>query len=101
MKKVVGLLALSFVALQVADSFLTMWATSNGYRELNPIMEPIAGTYWMPIFKVIPAILVGILAVRIKFPKSWKVAPKAVIFGLGGACAFLGVVLVSNLIELI
>lgn len=94
-------LVLSFICLQVADSFLTMWATGHGYEELNPVIAPIANTYWMPVIKIIPAILVGFLVLRLRFPESWKVAPKAIRLGLGGACGFLGIVLLSNILELI
>jgi len=103
MRKKVGVLALALVALQVADSSLTMWATSHGYTEVNPFMAPIAHTWWMAAVKVLPTALVGWLAFWAvgRFPKTWRVAPKVVVFGLGAACAFLGIVLASNLGELI
>ena len=103
MRRTVGVLAIAFVTLEAADSFLTMWAVNHGYTELNILMAPIAHTWWMAAIKVLPVALVGWLlfwAVG-RFPKSWKVAPKVVAFGLGAACAFLGIVLASNLGELI
>jgi len=102
MKKTVGVLAITFVALEAADSFLTMWAVNHGYTELNILMAPIAHTWWMVATKVLPAALVGWLlfwAVG-RFPKSWTVAPKVVAFGLGAAGSFLGIVLASNLGEM-
>ena len=103
MKKTVGVLALALVALQVADSFLTMWATNHGYTEVNHLMAPIAHTWWMAAVKVLPTALVGWLAFWAvgRFPKTWRVAPKVVACGLGAACSFLGLVLASNLGELI
>jgi len=99
MKKTVGVLATTFVALEVADSFLTMWAVNHGYTELNNLVAPIAHTWWMAAIKVLPAALVGWLLFWTvgRCPKTWKVAPKVLVFGLGATCAFLSIVLASNL----
>ena len=103
MRKTVIILAGSLIALQAVDSFLTMWATRHGYTEVNPIMAPIATTWWMPVFKVLPVALVGLFAIWVlgRFPKSWKTAPKVLAYGLGAACLFLGVVIASNIGELL
>ncbi len=94
-------LAVLLVTLQIIDSLLTMWAVNHGYIELNPVIAPIAGTYWMLVVKVLPVIGVGIFAIWVKFPKSWIIAPRVMTWGLGSACVFLGIVLISNLMELI
>jgi hypothetical protein len=36
----------------LTDSLLTNWLISKGATELNPIVEPIAGTPWLIIVKV-------------------------------------------------
>ncbi len=94
MKRVIAL-ALALVALEAADGFLTMWATNHGYQEVNSWVAPIAHTWWLPVSKVLPAIAVSFLMVRLgrRFPKS-------VAFGLSAASAFLVIVLVGNLLEL-
>ncbi|KKL68322.1 hypothetical protein LCGC14_2002950 [marine sediment metagenome] len=95
MKRVIIALALALVALEAADGFLTMWAINHGYQEVNSWVAPIAHTWWLPVVKVLPAIAVSFLMVRLgrRFPKS-------VAFGLSAASAFLVVVLVRNLLEL-
>jgi len=95
MKRVIIALALTLVALQVADSFLTMWATNHGYQEVNSIVAPIAHTWWLPVCKVLPAIGVSFLMIKLahRFPKT-------VVFGLSGASVFLAIVLVANVLEL-
>ena len=94
-KKIIVALALALVVLQVADSFLTMWATNHGYQEVNSIVAPIAHTWWFPTLKILPAIGVSFLMVKLgrRFPKT-------VIFGLSAASAFLATVLVANVFEL-
>lgn len=103
MRKVVGVLAITFTALEAADSFLTMWAVNHGYTELNILIAPIAHTWWMAAIKVLPAALVGWLAFWAvgRFPETWRVAPKVLAFGLAAASVFLVIVLVNNLMELV
>ena len=95
MKRLILALALALVALEAADGFLTVWAINHGYQEVNAWVAPIADTFWLPVVKVLPAIAVSFLMVRLgrRFPKS-------VAFGLSAASAFLVVVLVANLLEL-
>jgi len=94
-KKIIIALALALVVLQVADSFLTMWATNHGYQEVNSIVAPIAHTWWLPACKVLPAIGVSFLMVKLA-----RRFPKTVVFGLLAALAFLASVLVANVFEL-
>ena len=94
-KKIVVALVLTLVILQVADSFLTMWATNHGYQEVNSIVAPIAHTWWLPVCKVLPAI--GVSFLMIKLARRF---PKTVVFGLLAAVAFLAIVLVANVFEL-
>lgn len=103
MRVLVGALAITFTALEAADSFLTMWAVNHGYTELNILVAPFAGTWWMAACKVLPAALVGWLAFWSvgRFPRTWRIAPKILAFGLGAASTFLIIVLVSNLIEIL
>jgi len=95
MKRIIVALALAFVVLQVADSFLTMWATNHGYQEVNSIVAPIAHTWWLPVCKVLPAI--GVSFLMLKLARRF---PKTVAFGLSAASAFLAIVLVANVFEL-
>lgn len=94
-KKIIVALALVLVVLQVADSFLTVWATNHGYQEVNSIVAPIAHTWWLPVCKVLPAIGVSFLMVKLA-----RRFPKTVAFGLSCASAFLAIVLVANVFEL-
>lgn len=94
-KKIIVALVLVLVVLQVADSFLTVWATNHGYQEVNSIVTPIAHTWWLPVCKVLPAIGVSFLMVKLA-----RRFPKTVAFGLSCASAFLAIVLVANVLEL-
>ena len=97
-RKVIAL-AVAFVALQAADSFLTMWAVGHGYTELNSLIAPIAHTWWMVAIKVLPAIAVGVLAVWAvgRFPKTWRIAPVVLLVGLLAADIWMAGVLGHNL----
>jgi len=95
MKRIIIALAMTLVVLQVADSFLTMWATNHGYQEVNSIVTPIAHTWWLPVCKVLPAI--GVSFLMLKLARRF---PKTVVFGLSAASAFLAIVLVANVFEL-
>ena len=101
MKKltVFGVLAGGLVAAQIADSFLTLWATNNGFVEINPIMAPIAHTWVSPVVKIIPALLAvwGIARLQRRFP--YIIQP--VRAGLVACIAFYTVILVSNVSEIV
>lgn len=99
MKKTAAILVSWLVGLQAADSAMTMWATNHGYTEVNPIVAPIADTWWLPPSKVLPALLVGMVVVGVmgRIP----MVPKAINFGLAVASVFLAVVVASNVAELV
>ncbi len=92
-------LAGGLVAAQIADSFLTLWATNNGFVEVNPLMAPIVHLWTMPVIKIIPALLVvwGISKLQRRFPAIGK--PISV--GLVVCIAFYAAILVSNVSEII
>ena len=98
MKKTIRILALVFVIFEAADAFLTLWATNNGFLEVNPLMVPFAHTWVNPFIKIIPALVAIWLLSKLnaRFPRTRPVT----VFGLTAAVAFLGVVLVANLGEL-
>lgn len=98
MKKLVRTLGITFVALEAADAFLTLWAVNHGFQEINPLMAPIAGTWLSPLVKIVPAALVvwGLDRLGRRHPKTRPVTAA----GLGAVIVFLGVVLVGNLGEL-
>ena len=93
------LLAGALVAAQIADSFLTLWATNNGFVEVNPLMAPIAHLWIMPVVKIVPALLVvwGISKLQQRFP----VLGTPVSVGLVVCIAFYAAILVSNVSEII
>ena len=99
MKKLLLTLGIAFVALQVADAFLTLWAVNHGFQEINPLMIPIAGTWLSPLVKIVPAALVvwGLDRLGRRYPKTRPVSA----VGLVAVVAFLGVVLVGNLGEVL
>ena len=93
------ILAGGLVAAQIADSFLTLWATNNGFVEVNPIMAPIAHLWVMPVVKIVPALLVvwGIAKLQRRFP----VIGKPVSVGMVACIAFYAAVLITNISEII
>jgi len=93
------LLAGGFVAAQIADSFLTLWATNNGFVEVNPIMAPIAHMWAMPVVKIVPALVV-IWAIA-KLQRRFPIIGKPISIGLVACIAFYAAVLVSNISEII
>ena len=98
LKKIIRNLVIVFVAFQAADAFLTLWATNNGFQEVNPLMVPFAHTWALPFMKIIPALGAAWLLLKLnaRFPRTRPVTA----FGFGAGVAFLGVVLVSNVAEL-
>ncbi len=87
------------VALKAIDGFWTLWATNHGYMELNPIMVPIAHTWWGPVATTLPLVVFGVLVVWIT---GWlPQTAKAVSRGLVAACALMVVVLAANLIAVV
>ena len=89
-------LPITFVALEAADGFLTMWATRNGFSEVNPLLdERVTQTWLFPASKIIIAIIVtlAILPVAKRFSRP-------VNFAFGAASLFLAVVLVTDLCEM-
>lgn len=70
MKKLVTI----FLVAQAIDCFFTMWATNNGFVEVNPLMAPFAHTWDFVFFKVtIPALIVAaIVLVTKKFPAVYS-----------------------------
>ena len=98
MKKLIRTLVIVFVALTTADAFLTLWATNNGFQEVNPLMVSLAHTWAFPVIKIIPALIVAwaLSKLNARFPRTRSVTA----VGFGAAAVFLAVVLVSNLGEL-
>ena len=59
--------------LVVLDAFLTRDALEAGYRELNPLLAPLAGTPWLFSLKVVA---VSLLAVAVALSqKSRRAGP--------------------------
>ena len=98
MKKLIRILMIAFVAFEAADAFFTLWATNNGFLEVNPLMVPFAHTWALPFIKIIPALVAtwALSKLNARFPRTRP----ATAFGLAAAVAFLGVVLAANLGEL-
>ena len=101
MKKLVVILGIAFVMAEAADAFLTLWAAWNldGFQEVNPLLAPIAGTWLSPLVKILPAALVawGLSRLGNRYPRTLPVSA----FDLVAVTAFLGLVLVSNVAEII
>lgn len=85
-------LAAMLMCLQVTDGLLTMWATNNGFREANSLMEPIAQTWMFPAWKIV-SVLLGMV---ILFPLARRM-PKAANLGLFFASAVMIGILAANL----
>lgn len=96
MVRTTKLLCASFILLEAVDAFLTMWATSTGYVEVNPLVASIASTWIMPTCKILPAIGVSFLMVWLarRFPKVAAGAMMLVV-------SFMVWVIGSNLTEMI
>jgi len=90
--------AITFMGLEAVDGFLTMWATRNGFIEVNPLMLPIAHTWVMPLQKVSVATAgIAVICILIRWCPS-LVAPFKLSLILGSS--FVALVLASNLIQL-
>jgi len=98
MKRTLVILALVFLVLQATDAFLTLWATNNGFVEINPLMVRFASTWLLPVFKIVPAVAVlwGLPRLVNRFPRTRLAA----VLGLVGVNAFLVLVLASNVVLL-
>ncbi len=98
MKKIIAALAITFITVEAVDAFLTLWATNNGFQEVNPLMVPFAHTWAFPFIKIIPAGLVmwGIIRVNKRYPRTQTTTA----LGLVGAVAFVTAILISNISEL-
>lgn len=92
-------LGIGFLAAQAVDSFLTLWATNNGYTEVNSVMAPIAHTWLNPVVKLVPAAIAvwGIGKLTRHYPKARVPAN----IGLFGCIAFYAMVTISNVGEII
>jgi len=89
---------ITFMGLQAADGLLTMWATSNGFVEVNPIMIPVAHTWIMPLQKILVAIAgIAVICVIARWYPS-LIAPIRLFLVLSNSFATL--VLASNFIQL-
>lgn len=99
MKRLILILTITFVVFEAADAFLTLWATNNGFQEVNPLMVCFAHTWAFPFMKIVPALVAAWLLSKLnaRFPRTRMLTA----VGWGMAAAFLGVVLISNLGELI
>ena len=88
-----------FISLQAVDAFLTLWATNHGFQEVNPVMMSIADSWWIVVVKLVPAIMVTAFLARLAY--RHQLVRRVTVAGLGAACTFLAVVLVSNIMEII
>ena len=91
-------LSITFIGLQTADTFLTMWAVNHGFTEANPLMAPIASTWVSPVVKIVPAILVaiGLAWLTRRWPRTRTVA----LVGQVAVVLFMVGILTSNLLEM-
>lgn len=92
-------LGIAFVVAHAADAFLTLWATNNGFQEVNPLMAPFAHTWAFPFIKLIPA-LVALLVVS-RMAARWPKTRPIISGGLALSVVFLGVVLIANVGEIL
>lgn len=94
----VQLTAIAFALLFAIDGVLTHWAVNTGlFTEQNPLMAPIAGFTWFPIFKIATGILGAYLVV-------WLASrvPRTATITLIGLIAFTGFyiwVFIANMIQ--
>lgn len=89
-------LAVALVVVSGLDGLLTMWATNHGFVEVNPLMRPIAHTWILPVWKAGIAALGAWFVLR--FSRRF---PRIVTLGLSVSVAFVLVVFILNLLELI
>ncbi len=92
MKKSIAILAATFVALEAADAFVTVYGTNHGFQEANPIFAPFAHTWALPVVKVAFGLVVaGALALAAdRFPKSAATCRRGLRFMVGIQAAVLG-----------
>lgn len=87
--------AFLFMALEVIDGFLTMWATNNGFGELNPLAVMYSRTWLFPASKMATAILgaIALLPTAKRFSGFIRT-------GFMLASLFIAAVILSNLYEM-
>ena len=101
-RKVVWVLAILFLMFEIADSLITWWAVNHGFPELNPIIAPVADTWWLAAVKIVASALVAGLVIWIneRFSKVWKPTPIVFIISFIPLVGFTGWVVVSNIIHI-
>ena len=94
------LLTWAFVAMQALDGGLTLWATNNGFIEVNRLYAPVAHQWLAPVLlKVLPAAAVAFVLYRLaqRYPRTKPVTA----VGLLAAVAFYLYITGTNIGELI
>ena len=84
-----------FIALQLADGFLTTWAVRHGFFELNPLVSGYAGTLLFPAIKF----AVSLCGVLLLLPLVNKHS-RTVRAGLITASVFMAAILFTNFIAI-
>ncbi len=99
LSKKMRVLMTTFVMLIITDGLMTLWAVNNGYKEVNPLMAPVAASPLFLVFKVVSVLLIVAAAwffIR-RFPRlSWIVA-----IALGSGIVCYALVITTNLWELL
>jgi len=87
--------AILFLALEVLDGFMTMWATNNGFVEVNPLVSMYSRTWLYPASKV----AVTVLGIFLLLPLVERFS-RYVRIGFILASVFVGVTVLSNVYEM-
>jgi len=79
------ILAITFVALEAADGFVTLWGTNHGIPEANPLFAPFAHTWALPLVKIAFGLVIAglLLFVGQHFPQARRFAGIGLSVGVG------------------
>jgi len=88
--------AILFIVLELIDGILTMWATQNGFVEVNPLVSPYSQTWLCPASKVATAMLGSIVLLPAVRRHSRLIKAGFILASL-----FIAVIILSNLYEIV
>ena len=93
----VVVLACGLVGLQVMDAVTTVIGTRRGWDEMNPLIAPLADSWFLLLLKIVAAVC-AILCVNFLAKITQMIRP--VITGMMLGMAFLALVVLNNVVVL-
>ena len=95
MKKLTIPIVSSLIFLTILDAISTHWFILLGYREVNPILTPLAGTWWLFPAMILPAGTLGLLTLW-STKWIWEIPTKILIALLIGGIVLELFLIINN-----